>query len=204
MKKAISFSLLISMLAILCALGPGTMLAESDTRGVKLMFIVDFDSVDGCADGESFLDDVIMSALENKVNTAFFIDSDNIMHDADYASAMMKIYAGGFEMGIYGRSGLDVRRALTYQKYATKRVSRMLLCESEDTVDGADEFLIYTYDKIVTSGDDISEENLLKTDGAVAVKINKETAESAKELFSNIENSKIYLITPSETGYHIY
>lgn len=204
MKRTLSLSMCLIMLVLVCTLAVGNVYADGDARGVKLMLIVDFNSVDGCADGVSLLDKVILSARENDVKVSFFIDCENIMHDEDYSSAMMKIYAGGFDFGMYGRSGLDVSRALIYQKYTIKRVSRMLLCEKEGTVDNADEFLTYTYDVLISSGDDMSYDKLIGIGGAVAVIINEDTADDICRILSELEGGPIYLITPTETGYHIY
>ena len=117
MKKAICAAALAAVL-IFAAMIHG---AAADKKGVRICFIVDAGSIVGCADGTSPFDKVLGAVIASGEKTAFFFDDENMNYDADYATAMMKVFASGMPIGIFDMlrsddgNKLDV--AMINQKY---------------------------------------------------------------------------------------
>lgn len=204
MKKTIACFLLVSVL-LAVSLIPSA--ADGEKRGVNMAFIVNSESVSGCADNASLFDRLIDAAILSGVKITVLFDAD-IKYNADCASAMMKAFAADMPIGIYdgGRNGPDERilSALTYQKYVVKSASRLVGTSSNNSKLYGEEFCLYRIDIIVPNAALL--ERLRTTDaGSVnfAMRIDGEMITVAENFIGGSAEYGLYIITPTEYGNYV-
>ena len=181
--------------------------ASDEKTAIRLCFIVDNTSINGCADGNSNFDKVLDAAVAASQKVAFFFDDTALTYNDDYAFALMKASTTQMPVGIYENAADDfenaVKEALIYQKYVMKSASRLLLSSSAPSSRYGGEFAVFTVDATVASGNIINAQSLINLGGAtIAIKINGETADASAALFASLADSNVYISTPTETGFY--
>ena len=199
MKKTICAAAL-AVILVFCAMIHG---AAADKKGVRLCFIVDAGSIAGCAEGTSLFDEVLGAVIESGQKTAFFFDDENINYDADYATAMMKAFASGMPVGVFDeKQEGKFDEALIYQKYITRSSSRMVLTNSATIRAFSRGYSVYATEIAVSLPDHISAGTMSSFENALfTVRISEELTPAVVQLFNEIKQSGIYIITPTETGF---
>ena len=205
MKKIIC-AVLLAALLVLTLMIHG---AAADKSGVQLCFIVDADSVAGCADGSSIFDEVLKAVVSSGEKTAFFFDDANVKYDRDFASALMKAFSSGMPVGVFDTKiddGVDrLGQALLYQKYITRTSSRLILTMSAISGRFSRDHAVYTADIIVSNPDLINARTLANfKNTTMVIRISPELIRPVVSLFENIKQSGIYIITPTDAGYVSY
>lgn len=203
MKKALIVSALVIAVALVLLI-PGSAAGESG-KEVRIVVIINEDALRASAENASLFDRVLDAVAGSGRQFAFFFDS-KAPHNGDTASALMKAYCANMPMGIYDESGgqdtESVYGMLTFEKYVTKTVSRLLLTGGGAVGRYGGGFSAYSSGLIVPPSFSLSEENLNNYDNVtVSLRISDANIEAVEKFFSSMNEYDISFVTATETGF---
>lgn len=169
-----------------------------ETIPLNVALVLDSESIDGCSNGQSNFDKILVCLSRNNITVSVFFDS-KIDYNGDYASALMKAVALGLPYGIYATTTDEIDNALLYQKYVVKITSRLIAGIDDNKFN--EYYTIWDVDIVTNQIKDITaaEKYAVKKQN-VAFRVNSENVSVICELIETLDSRGLYILTPTEFG----